>query len=756
LSFFGSLSRRIYAAFLIVAVVPTAVAGLIGVYLSLQTLRSETLRGLEQEVEARSKGIARFFDQLSSELLYLANTGEAGDLVAALATGNAERISDRTARMEQDYAAFARLYPYIYQIRFLAADGHELVRVDRKAGKLLVVPRAQLQSKADRYYYRETIGLHPGKIYVSPLDLNVEFGEVEVPETPVIRVATPVVGQGRNNAGIVIVNLHAAVLLEPVQRMADTRQGTAYLFDRSGHYLARSAGGNQGQFAMQPVEKLRNTLPQSLIDAALEQGASPSSGNGWILAHAAIDFAPGALSDMSRGRWKIGLAFQEREFFFAVFNLYVLYGVLLLALAATAIGGYALSRHLLRPLEELARETDAIAAGDFNRAVHVAGQDEIAALGEKFNRMAARINETYRSLQEHRDRLEDEVRARTRDLEQERASLEAVIRNTADGIMAVDRAGILRLINPAAMRLLNVSDVPDGLSLEGFWPQWPAIVKDAGMNALRCELEVPGGALALSVTPTTVGFIIVARDISREREIQDQRRELDRQMFQMEKLTTLGELAMGLAHEVGNPLAGMKAVAQAMQYEDDIPPGMIEALRRLESEVDRLSGFLRTFHGFAAPQPIQPVSCSLETILEDVLFFARKDARAKDIVFNLTEISELPPLWADPNQMKQVFLNLLMNAVHAMPEGGTVIISARTENRRARIEVSDTGAGIDPSVLTQIFEPFFTTRREGTGLGLAIVRKIVEQHGAHIEASSVPGRGTRFVLHWPLAGELSV
>jgi signal transduction histidine kinase len=256
----------------------------------------------------------------------------------------------------------------------------------------------------------------------------------------------------------------------------------------------------------------------------------------------------------------------------------------------------------------------------------------------------------------------------------------------------------------------------------------------------------------LAVTPTTAGFIVVARDVSGERKVQDERRELDRQMFQMEKLTTLGELAMGLAHEVGNPLAGMKAVAQAMQYEDDIPPGLVEALKRMEAEIDRLSGFLRSFHGFAAPQAILRESCQLGQVLDDVLFWTRKDAKSFGISFELAGIDSVPPLSADPHQLKQVFLNLFMNAIHAMPNGGTVTVNAKRDANFAIVRVADTGVGMEEEVLSRIFEPFYTTRREGTGLGLAIVSKIVEQHGGSIEATSKPGHGTCFTLTWPLAG----
>jgi signal transduction histidine kinase len=172
----------------------------------------------------------------------------------------------------------------------------------------------------------------------------------------------------------------------------------------------------------------------------------------------------------------------------------------------------------------------------------------------------------------------------------------------------------------------------------------------------------------------------------------------------------------------------------------------------MEAEIDRLSGFLRSFHGFAAPQAILRESCQLGQVLDDVLFWTRKDAKSFGISFELAGIDSVPPLSADPHQLKQVFLNLFMNAIHAMPNGGTVTVNAKRDANFAIVRVADTGVGMEEEVLSRIFEPFYTTRREGTGLGLAIVGKIVEQHGGSIEATSKPGHGTCFTLKWPLAG----
>lgn len=643
----SGLSRRIYLAFLLAAVIPTAIAGLIGVYLSLQTLRNETLQHLQQEVVVRTQGVARFFDQLAAELLYLADAPALEGLRSVRQKGDLHRLSDATVRLERDYATLATVYPYIYQLRYIDSTGREMVRVDKKAGRVTVTPAERLQDKSDRYYFIEAMRRRPGELYVSPLDLNVEFGVVEKPERPVIRVATPIGTGAGGNEGVLIINLYADFLLEQVEQMAQVRSGTAYLFDRSGHYLARTAD-KAAQFSMQPVEKLIERFGESSLRRILDGEDGTLSIADEIIAHAAIRFGATYPAD-DRLQWVIAVGFPEQQLFMSVFNLYALYGILAISLLATALGGYAISRHLLGPLDALSRETEAVAAGDFSHRVEIRGQDEIAALGIKFNAMAAQIEQLVNSLAAHRDRLEDEVRARTAELERE----------------------------------------------------------------------------------------------------QDERRELDRQMFQMEKLATVGELTMGIAHEIGNPLAGMKAVTQALQYEEDLPAGVTEALKRLEAEIDRLSDFLRSFHGFAAPQATQPVAMPLAAAVADVLFWLRKEARTHGIDI-VADIDPALTVFADPYQIKQVLLNLAVNAVHAMPQGGRLTIAAQAAGDHVEIAVRDTGCGIAPDVQARIFDPFFTTRADGTGLGLSIVRKIAQAHDARLSVASTVGQGSCFTLAWPM------
>lgn len=211
------------------------------------------------------------------------------------------------------------------------------------------------------------------------------------------------------------------------------------------------------------------------------------------------------------------------------------------------------------------------------------------------------------------------------------------------------------------------------------WPGWNNYVtKAAVVPPVPKSLITRVGEriIALDVTPVSndsdhSGYIMVLRDISEEWRLQDERRELDRQLFQMEKMTTLGEPARGLTHEIGNPLAGMKTVVQALRSEELDPATAIRYLARIEGEVDRLSSFLHSIDGFAVPQKMHRQPLRLNDVLENVLPWTRTEARSQGIVIEFKRgPPSVPMLWADPHQLMQAMLNLVTNAIHAMPNGG--------------------------------------------------------------------------------------
>lgn len=221
-----------------------------------------------------------------------------------------------------------------------------------------------------------------------------------------------------------------------------------------------------------------------------------------------------------------------------------------------------------------------------------------------------------------------------------------------------------------------------------------------------------------------------------------------------ERLAAAGELAAAMAHDVGTPLTGVSGHLQLLE-EEVADPAVKERLRTIQAQVDRAVAAARRFLDAARPAPSR-VPVDVRTLLEDLLVLTSPESQRKGIVVAPALAEGLPSVSGDPNQMQELFLNLIANALDAMETGGTLSVSAERVpgdggGPAVRVAVADTGSGIPPEILARAFEPFFTTRASsgGTGLGLAIARRIAGDHGGSIRLESELGRGTRAVVELP-------
>jgi signal transduction histidine kinase len=259
-----------------------------------------------------------------------------------------------------------------------------------------------------------------------------------------------------------------------------------------------------------------------------------------------------------------------------------------------------------------------------------------------------------------------------------------------------------------------------------------------------------------------MGTIISFRDISEIKRLQVE-------MIRMDRLASLGVLASGIAHEIRNPLAGIKTMAQTL--EEEMAPGdsRQEYLSRIIRQVNRLDELLKAFFSYARPRPPIKKWHDLPDIVHEVTMLLNKRISSTNVVLEEKYAKNLPQIFVDLNQIQQIFINLILNALDAMPKGGTLTLTAepvrtalkavdrRRKNFRRKLQetlyvkvsVQDTGSGIPAEHLDAIFDPFFTTKSQGTGLGLSIVYRILEEHGGEIQVSSKVGKGTTFTLLLP-------
>jgi two-component system sensor histidine kinase AtoS len=225
--------------------------------------------------------------------------------------------------------------------------------------------------------------------------------------------------------------------------------------------------------------------------------------------------------------------------------------------------------------------------------------------------------------------------------------------------------------------------------------------------------------------------------------------ELHERTRQMEKLALAGQIALGIAHEIRNPITVVHGYLQVLAQKQ---PELEESYGLMLDELMRANQIISDFLSFSRPRQLQKVPLQLNQVLESSVSLIAGKAVRSNIAIKTDLAYDLPILLLDHSQMMQVFLNLFNNAIQAMPAGGTLAVSTEfaPEQNVVRIKIKDDGSGITPEVLQQIFDPFFTTKDQGTGLGLSITQTIVAAHGGQIEAESKVNEGTQFTITLPL------
>ncbi len=339
---------------------------------------------------------------------------------------------------------------------------------------------------------------------------------------------------------------------------------------------------------------------------------------------------------------------------------------------------------------------------------------------------------------------------------------EGLVQNMGEGIVMEDLAGRILFMNPAGAAMLGYE--PQEL-VGCHWKEivlpehYPAIEaareRQQRGRANRYELALQrrdGSPLPVLVADQPlfeggrlVGNLAVFSDLTEVKRLQTQ-------LIQSEKLAALGQLAASLAHEINNPLQALRSGLRLLTGRSLKEEKRQHYLQVVQAEVERLVGIVERMLNFYRPSGERPQPTDINTIVEETLALAGKQLQHSRVTVSYRLGRQLPLVNAADGQIKQVFLNIILNALAAMPNGGDLVIETGWDDRRREVWTMfvDTGEGIPAEKLERIWEPFYTSKTRGTGLGLAISRNIVEQHGGRIEVASTVGVGSKFTVFLPV------
>ncbi len=456
--------------------------------------------------------------------------------------------------------------------------------------------------------------------------------------------------------------------------------------------------------------------------------------------------------------------FKQMMFSRGPFKFSLMLTLTLVTLVATLLAVWAaiyVSQRLVAPLQELAEGTRAVAEGNYRKKLPVTTSDELGVLVESFNDMTRRINQAQNA-----------VRRSQRETEDQRAYLETVLAHLSSGVLSFDRRCRLLTQNATARQILgpefaevkgrSVDEIKAASPrMEPFFSSIESAMR-AGLSEWQADVAVFGarGRQTLMSRGTRVpgkgiwrgGYVVVFDDVT--------------DLIQAQRDAAWGEVARRLAHEIKNPLTPIQLSAERIRrkyldkLDDADRPTLDRATRTIAQQVESLQGMVNSFSKYAQPAQMRVEVTDLNHLVQDVAELHKGDDQPIPIRLHLAE--RLPSINADPDRLRQVLNNLIINARDALADTTAPEIRIATVGSEnigtgyVELCVEDNGPGVPEDMLDRLFEPYVTTKEKGTGLGLAIVKRIVEEHGGMLWAENHQPQGARVTIRLPRVEERGV
>jgi len=559
---------------------------------------------------------------------------------------------------------------------------------------------------------------------------------------PILLIATPVADALGNEVGLICgrfaFDVHAFLVTASREQTVDA---VSYLVDDQGEVLCSSVPRNEGVDTGHPIES-RASLP-ALGSQPWHGRYRLGHGRGEVLAsYAPVPSLPwgvlvevpieAALSDLERLKWQA-----------AAFG-----GALALLFMVVAS---ITARRMARPLTLLAGAARRMSEGELGQLVSPTGPKEVFECAAAFNRMSIALSQSQAE-------LETRIEERTEELQKSREFLELLINSIEQRVVVVDSAGFIVKANRKALALhggtlvgraheevFGASDsktgpLPVRKAFDTGRPATAEATQTIGADREIMRLEA---FPVLSETGEVEAVVEIGRVVTAEKRI-------EAQMIHQEKMATIGLLAAGMAHDIGNPLASIMAQLK-MTREIGDKARVEETLNVVDREIGRISRLLGNLVRFARKRRDETTRIDVNSVIGDVQRLLAHDPRARRTEIRADLTSDLPAIWAQEDRIVQVLLNLGINALDAMPDGGSLTFETRRVDGAVVVRVRDTGPGVSPEIAGQLFEPFATTKPEGrgTGLGLLVSRGIVQELGGSLRLDSSGPEGAVFTVALP-------
>lgn len=661
----------------------------------------------EQVIRLASEIIHQEMETALADLRYIARNNE----MRAYVEGDTASGRDKLAREFLELLGQKRLYD---QARFIGMDGMEKVRVNFADGHPYIVPERALQYKGGRDYFRAATALDAMRIHVTPLELNIENGSVELPYKPVIRLCIPVADIHGRKRGVVVLNYLGQRLLNRIADL-DGPANDLWLIDSRGYWLLGPDPESAWGFAVPGRENESAYSRHPLFWRQLVRqgkGSFAVAGN-WVQYERIYPF----VSEAVPGQNSVASLPAGKNYYWTL---------------ATVLSTEALDQGTAG----LTRKLGAIYGVWVLFGFFLAG---VLAFLSSRNLALAHV-------------------------------MESVIDNLPVLIAYVDAERCYRFNNMAYEQFFGLSPkqlfgkhMREVLGDASYQQILPFVDEALAGRPVVLERRLPYARagdrdVVVSYIPDigsggrVHGFYVLVNDVTPIKESERRERQRVLELAHISRLASLGEMATEIAHEVNQPLAAISmysaACLRTIEREgDDGKMQIKDWLEAINAQAKRASEVVRRLRRFVRKGDIRPGPVGLNQVVREVVALMRFEFSKQNVVVELDLAEDMPTLSAELVLVEQVLFNLLRNAVDALGQrigDKRVIIRTRHDEKLAWVEVQDNGPGVDPELGDRIFESFMTDKQDGLGMGLAISRSIVEAHGGTLGYVNHPGGGATF------------
>ncbi len=778
---------KLVVAFAGLSILPVLIVGLLAISYNVSSLRRIAVENLTDDLLTIKERLGAFFGEMEDNGHFITASASFRRFLQTTARHPSAARSVADLELLQELRAFARRKGILYQIKFIDPTGVEVFNIEKRSGEYYVLSRDELNRTGTRFYLYLAGRIPPNRATFVPVELwNVQTSS----SLPAISCVYPVYDP--EFSGVLILQIYAKRFFKIIeQKTPHISAGTVMLVNAEGYYLYHSEKKKEWNhlLASKATENLKHDFGPELTNRLL----NPNSALLLESSRAMIAHVPLFTTAGTTGSQYILLKSVPKEAIFAPVTKFkrVFWGLLGLFLLVSLALAYLATRQFTDPIQKLQREIEEVARGDFHARVDIRTHDEIQELARQFNFMAQSLEQREAELAQHRERLEQMVQERTRELRDQKNKLQVILDNVPSGFLLLDRDHRI-LSASAALSSITGTPVEDLLGRRCYevmgnmetCASCPSarvfesgrmetqLVRRIGAEGEERYLEHVAVPLKTDGRVSTVLEIIT--DVTERKRLQDQ-------LIRSERLAATGEIAAVIAHEMRNSLTSVQMILQLLAETEGLEPSDRESLGVALDSIDRMERVVDDLLQLARPAPLDKKPANINDILTDSVEFARHQVARSGIELEMQFDEHVPLIPLDRDHMKEAVFNLLLNASQAIRERGKIVVrsslhtltkqlrhlgevgmAADTEGvavqeiilkkgtRVLRVEVADTGCGIPEEHMARIFDPFFTTKTNGTGLGLSFVKRVVNEHGGVVRVKSRVGKGSTFTLLLPL------